>query len=203
MFWPSFDHRGEHKLCGAYIPINLKSKNVKQEMCITIRVVPNALQCLPHEWTEADFLQKVCNAFVDGTGLKLAYQGDSMASVAHRAIQELEVTQRVHVSLEHKAFFMKRQEGRRGACGDTFKDTDQVELHHRVALAQGHQRQQQLGTSSCSVPSAETQMQELPGVLTPFHTLKSQMNPVALHYVTELQKPTQLRFAGGPVPETA
>ena len=133
-FWPSFGHRGEHKLCGAYIPINLKSKNIKQKTGIRIRMVPNALQCLPHEWTEADFLQKVCDAFVDITGLKLAYKGDSMASVAHRAIQELEVTQRVHVSPEHKAFFMTRQEGR---CGDTFKDTDQVELHHRVALAQG------------------------------------------------------------------
>ena len=30
-FWPSFDHRGEHQLCGAYTPINLKSKNIKAE----------------------------------------------------------------------------------------------------------------------------------------------------------------------------
>ena len=44
-------------------------------------------------------------------------------------------------------------------------------------------------------------MQELSGVLTPFHTLKSQMNPVVLRYFTELQKPTQMSFAGEPVPE--
>ena len=46
------------------------------------------------------------------------------------------------------------------------------------------------------------QMQELSGVLMLFHTLKSQMNPVVLRYFTELQTPTQMSFAGEPVPET-
>ena len=134
-------------------------------------MVPNSLQCLPYMWTEADLLQNICDTFVESTGLKLAYKGDSMASVAHRAFEEYEITQRLHIA--DRAYYVERQEGRCEACGETFEETDKVELHHRLALAQG-------GTNSpdnlvllhAMCHAAETQLQELSGLFTPFHTVQ-------------------------------
>ena len=67
-----------------------------------------------------------------------------------------------------------------------------MELHHRLALAQGGTDDtDNLVLLHATCHAAETQLQELSGLFTPFHTIKSQMNPTVLRYFTELEKPTQ------------
>ena len=82
-------------------------------------MVPNSLQCLPHIWTEPDLMQKICDTFVESTGLKLAYKGDSMPSEAHHAFAEYDITKRLRTA--DKASYVERQGGCCEACGETLR----------------------------------------------------------------------------------
>ena len=138
-------------------------------------------------------LDKFCSTFNEITGHTLVYKGESMPHLMHKAVNELLVKKRMHVSVEDVVKLLERQEKKCNCCGDPL--TKRREVDHIRPLAQGGGNElDNLQLLCLECHATKTEREEQTSGTTNFHTLESQLSP---HLVEVFHKsPKPMQFSG-------